>query len=137
MLRQPPLGLSVNIEVIRTVDPENRRVQFTSPAGSASGMWCDELEPQPGNYDVEFEIVGEVQRWDHAQPSRGRIEDAGDRPGVSITGMVERVDEDFTVALRVQSDILLIETPEHAPPVAPGTYLCFTVSCLELYPYQL
>ncbi|MCC2279167.1 hypothetical protein LKL35_27615 [Streptomyces sp. ET3-23] len=127
----------MNIEIVQIIDTENSLVRFTSPAGSASGVWCGEQKPQLGNYNVEFEIPDEVQCWTLAQASCGAIEDAGDRPGVSVTGMVERVDEDSVVTLRIQSDVLLIETPKNARMATPGTYLNFTAPFLELYPYQL
>ncbi|MEU4210384.1 hypothetical protein AB0F13_10380 [Streptomyces sp. NPDC026206] len=129
----------MDVEVVEILDAENNVVYFESPAGSSAAVWRGTQEPRPGTYAVELEIPDAVQSWSLRSSPEERIvgvEEAGSTKA-SVTGVVERVDDDSVLVLRLKSDVLLVEMSEGAPKVAPGDCLTFTVSGLELYPYQL
>ncbi|MEU3355705.1 hypothetical protein [Streptomyces sp. NPDC037389] len=94
------------------------------------------MPPETKAYDVEFEVPDVVRSWGLVPSPGWGIEDA-DGAGLSITGVVERIDDDSVVTLRIQADVLMVEMPDGAGEVAYGDWLKFVVSGLELFPYEL
>ncbi|MFF4225691.1 hypothetical protein ACFYZH_22915 [Streptomyces abikoensis] len=126
----------MRIEISRVLDAESRAVCFSSPVGSGQGIWRGEGPPETGAYDVEFDVPDVVRSWGLVASS-GRGIEGVDGFGVSVTGVVERIDDDSVVALRLETDVLLVEILDGVRPVAVGDRLRFTASGLELYPYEL
>ncbi|MFV8129080.1 hypothetical protein [Streptomyces syringium] len=124
---------------MRNMDSETGAVEFTSPLGNAWGIWMGTQRPDPGTYHVEFEIPEQVDSWVPSEVPAGRIE--GEQQGhtqqVSVSGIVENVDDDFMVTLRVGTDVILVEMAPSAPAVHKGEPITFSAATLELYPYQL
>lgn len=128
----------MDIEITGILDTESKLVAFTSPAGRASGVWRDESTPELCKSAVEFEVPDEVHSWALASSQHHELtrEQAASGGGVTVTGTVETIGDDSVVALRVYSDILLVEIPKASRAVKPGDSLTFTVPVLEIYPYH-
>ncbi|MEV4872194.1 hypothetical protein [Streptomyces syringium] len=129
----------MEIEVMRSpasvIDP----VEFSSPAGNAWGAWKGRGYPSPGTYHVEFEIPEEITSWEPSGTTEGKIEGEwhGMARHVSISGVVENVDDDAVVSLRVGTDVVLVEMASCARTVHAGEAITFKTPALDLYPYQL
>ncbi|MCC3778793.1 hypothetical protein [Streptomyces sp. UNOB3_S3] len=126
----------MRIEISRVLDAESGAVCFSSPVGRGQGIWRGEGSPETGAYDVEFDVPDVVRSWGLVASPGWGIEGV-DGFGVSVTGAVERIDDDSVVALRLEADVLLVEILDGVRPVAVGDRLRFTASGLELYPYEL
>nr|WSX77837.1 hypothetical protein OH826_30755 [Streptomyces sp. NBC_00899] len=57
--------------------------------------------------------------------------------GAILSGIVESVEDDGVVALRVGSDVLLLELAEGSLTPEPGQAVFLSVPRIELYPYEL
>ncbi|GGP59187.1 hypothetical protein [Streptomyces abikoensis] len=126
----------MRIDITRVLEAESGAVCFSAPVGRGRGLWRGAVPPEVGAYDVEFEVPDVVRSWGLV-PSAGWGVEGDDEGGVSVTGVVERIDDDSVVALRIQSDVLLVEILDGPRPVAVGDCLRFTAPRLELYPYEL
>ncbi|MEU0838658.1 hypothetical protein ABZ370_04185 [Streptomyces sp. NPDC005962] len=129
----------MEIKILRVLDPGLGAVEFTCPAGHAWGFWKGDEEATVGVFHVELEISEPISAWlppsyPHAQIKGEYGEDA---QGVTISGTVERVDEDCVISFRIQSDVVLLETSQAAQKVTQGDFVAFTTCALELYPYEL
>ncbi|MGW1197291.1 hypothetical protein ACWD4B_15860 [Streptomyces sp. NPDC002536] len=129
----------MNITITGILDAKSRLVSFNSPAGNASGVWRGESEPTLASYTVECEVPDEVNEWTLTQSPYQGIRESRTLHGARIvlTGLAERVDDDSVVALRIQTDILLVELPNAVRKVKPGESLTFAAPPLELFPYEL
>ncbi len=129
----------MRIEITGVLDAEARKVQFTCVAGGAWGFWKGEEGPGVGTYDVEFEIDEEVPSWSHSPSSQGDFSagQPGETDWISVSGVVERVDDDSVVTLRIRTDLVMIEMVDASGVLAQGDSITFSVKSLDLYPYQL
>lgn len=120
------------------LDEERGLVEFTSAVGRARAQWMGTEAPRCGaQYRVEVEIPDEVSgaRARPPLPPGFLTGDPGD--GTVVSGTVEEVADDGVVALRVGSDVVLLEMAEgEALPEAAQT-MSVRVPRIELYPYEL
>ncbi|MFI1780052.1 hypothetical protein [Streptomyces rubiginosohelvolus] len=83
---------------------------------------------------VEVDIPDPVTTW---EPTQGTDALAGAAEEIlSVCAVVDSVDHDGIVALRLASDIILVEWEAVDRPSA-GERIHFSTSRVELYPYQL
>lgn len=108
-------------------------VTFTSSAGQAWGRWQD-ASPVGSSCLVEVDLPDPVTAW---QPAQGPDALAG-TPGADLTvcAVVDSVDSDGIVALRLASAIVLVEWDATEIP-SPGERIRFSTPRVELYPYKL
>ncbi|MFE6699809.1 hypothetical protein [Streptomyces sp. NPDC057718] len=108
-------------------------VTFASSAGQAWGRWQG-TPPTDSSCFVEVDIPDPVSAWEPAQgidALTGTAEEVLD-----VCAVVDSVDHDGIVALRLASDIILVEWEAVERP-SPGERIQFSTSRVELYPYQL
>lgn len=129
----------MEIRILQVLDPKSGAVEFTCPAGHAWGLWKGDSEATIGTFHVEFEISENISTWGRPSHPYPQIhgEYGNEISGVTISGTVERVDEDHVISFRIYSDIILLETSQKDPMVTQGEFASFTTHALELYPYEL
>lgn len=130
----------MEIKILQVLDPQSGAVEFTCAAGHAWGFWKGDTQATTGTFHVELEIPDTISSWLHPGHSShpqiyGKYGDTV--PDVTISGTVERVDEDNVISFKIQSDIVLLETSQAAPKVTQGDFVAFTTHAPELYPYDL
>ncbi|MFD9405706.1 hypothetical protein ACFWBN_01615 [Streptomyces sp. NPDC059989] len=123
----------MHIVDIREIPGSPGSVTFTGSAGRAWGLWHGELPPD-GSSHVEIDIPEPVTAW---QPADSPDVLAGDPPAdTTVCAVVDSVDEDGVVALRLASDIVLVDWEADGVPSA-GERITFVTPGIELYPYTL
>ncbi|APS21871.1 hypothetical protein TK78_25345 [Streptomyces sp. Tue 6075] len=108
-------------------------VTFASSAGQAWGRWQG-TPPTDSSCLVEVDIPDPVTVWESTQGTdalTGAAEEI-----LSVCAVVDSVDHDGIVALRLASDLILVEWEAVDPP-SPGERIQFSTSRVELYPYKL
>ncbi|RLU90394.1 hypothetical protein CTZ27_20885 [Streptomyces griseocarneus] len=128
----------MRITITKILDIEAKKVEFTCAAGSSWGRWRGEEAPELGVFDVELEIGEEVEQWFPA-PSPAEEIDAGGPDAarsIALSGVVERVDDDSVLTLRIQKDLVTIELAGRDRP-SQGDGISLKVKNLDIYPYWL
>ncbi|MEI5008337.1 hypothetical protein RB196_14280 [Streptomyces sp. PmtA] len=127
----------MRITVTEILDAQERIVAFAGPSGSAWGRWRGESDPVAGVYDIEMEIPEPVSDWRLTSGADKISGEYSDRK-VRLRGTVQSVDEeDGVVALRVDTDIVLIEAGRDSSRVSIGASLEFETPDMHLYPYMV
>lgn len=119
-----------------TDTPEGPVVDFTSTVGTARGLWQGDIEAGLGSFDVEIEVPHEVREWHRTDP--GVFHLTGEDPGkvdIKIQGTLESIGDDCVNAVKVSSDIILMETAAKIPDTHLGEGITFSVPSIHLYPY--
>ncbi|GAA2735504.1 hypothetical protein GCM10010360_29380 [Streptomyces nogalater] len=120
-------------------------VAFRGTSGQAWGQWCGSETPQVGALaDVEFDVPEEITQWTTADGPTMMTSDFPTSP-VRIRGIVASVAEDSVVALRVDTDIVLVEftgsmnsaQPHQAEEPRLGDCIEFTTPRIDLHPYSV
>src|SRR4051794_3969655 len=106
----------MEIKVLQVLDPKSGAVEFTCPAGHAWGLWRGNTEATAGTFHVDLEIPDAISSRLHPTHPGPQIYGnyADHTPDVTISGTVDRVDEDHVISFKIQSDIVLLETSQTA-----------------------
>lgn len=123
----------MQISDVREVPESAGLVTFRGPAGRAWGRWYGDLPPGSSCF-VEIDIPNSITSWESAQEPDTLAGEPNE--DLTVCAVVESVDEDGIVALRITSDIILVEweAPEQ---VTPGQRIRFSTPSAEIYPYTL
>lgn len=108
-------------------------VTFASSAGQAWGRWQGTPLTDSSCF-VEVDIPDPVTAWEPAQGADALTGTAEEI--LNVCAVVDSVDHDGIVALRLASDIILVAWEAIDRP-SPGERIQFSTSRVELYPYQL
>lgn len=123
----------MHITGIRKIPDATELVTFTSSAGQAWGRWHGS-PPTGSSGFVEVDIPDPVTTW---EPAHGPDALAGTpETDLNVCAVVDSVDNDGIVALRIDSAIILTEWEAVERP-SPGEWIQFSTSRVELYPYKL
>ncbi|MFD5421446.1 hypothetical protein ACFWJT_25880 [Streptomyces sp. NPDC127069] len=125
---------TVHIVNVQAIEGTSNEVTFSSSIGQAWGHWHGDL-PADGSAHVEIDIPEPVTTW---QPADRPADALVGRPRsvVTICALVESVDDDGVVALRLASDIVLVDWEAVVPPPV-GERIILTTATVELYPYTI
>ncbi|MDI9886869.1 hypothetical protein QMZ92_21485 [Streptomyces sp. HNM0645] len=126
----------MRITITEIVDARDRTVAFTGPCGSAWGHWHGASDPETGVYNIELDIPEPVTDW-RLTSGPDRISGDYAEGKVRLRGTVQSVDDDGVVALRIDTDIVLIEAGRGSSGVNIGDSVEFETPDMHLYPYAL
>ncbi|MGW1076204.1 hypothetical protein [Streptomyces sp. NPDC002537] len=129
----------MRIEIIGILDAGQRAVEFTCAAGRAWGTWKGEEDPVIGTHDVEFAIDEGVDWQASSASTQGEIcaRRSGRDQWISVSGIVERADDDSVVTLRIRTELVMVEMADAGCVVARGDAVTIRVKNLDIYPYRL
>ncbi|MBW5481791.1 hypothetical protein [Streptomyces bambusae] len=119
--------------IISSLIGQSRRVVFSGPLGEAWGTWRGDEPPQLGPANVELDIPDVIEKWtavDVAESLEGSL-----GAPLAVCGTVESISDDGVAAIRVASDIVLVELGPPTP--SPHQRITFRVPRIDLYPYSL
>lgn len=102
---------------VRTLDPDRRRVAFSSDLGAAEVGWLGDLPEADCDYHVEI-AINERLVWGTdivaTPPSPPRI--AQGPAGITLDATLESIEDDGAATLRLGPSLVLIDTEGTAPP---------------------
>ncbi|MFF4448346.1 hypothetical protein [Streptomyces sp. NPDC001502] len=119
--------------IIGSLIRQSGRVVFSGPLGEAWGTWQGDESPQLGPTNVELDIPDAIEKWTSTDATES-LEGPLGAP-LTFCGIVESVGDDGVAAIRMASDIVLVEIGPPAP--SPGQRIMFHVPRIDLYPYSL
>ncbi|MET9768638.1 hypothetical protein [Streptomyces sp. NPDC006415] len=123
----------MQITDMRKIPGTTELVTFTSSAGHAWGRWHG-TPPADSSCSVEVDIPDPVTEWEPAQGPDALTGAAG--TDLNICAVVDSMDSDGIVALRLASAIILVEWEATEHP-SPGERIQFSTSRVGIYPYKL
>ena len=139
----------MRIEILDVLDnAEDSRgpdIVFRGPLGQAWARWRGAVTPSVGDaVDVEIDLPDDIVNWVHAEGPDALLMNAPGAP-VRITATVAEDAEDAVVALRVGSDILLVEFATAGYPeeqgrpgkLSIGDRIELSVPHVDVYPYSV
>lgn len=111
------------------------RVEVDAPGVAGSALWRGEGDPVTGvPVHVELEVPDEVD-WERiAITPSGAGAQAVPDDALLLSGVVEHLDDDGVVTLRVAGSIVLVETVGTPPPGVDGKPFTLAVRRAEVYP---
>ncbi|MGW4629391.1 hypothetical protein [Streptomyces rubiginosohelvolus] len=123
----------MHIADIREIPDSAGLVTFTGPAGRAWGRWHGDVPPVSSCF-VEIDIPDSITNWESTQ--KPDILTGEPEEELTVCAVIDSVDEDGMVALRMNSDIILVEW-EATQQAAPGDRIRFSTPTVDIYPYTL
>lgn len=111
-------------------------VTFSSEFGSSMACWVGEEPTVHSWYDVEVDIMGEMEWNQNVFLSENLVASiSSSLAGTRLSGFVESVDDDDCTVLRLGDHIILVTV--HGIPNQAGIWVCIDTKELFLYPFCL
>ncbi|GEA86041.1 MAG: hypothetical protein NVV70_14810 [Cellulomonas sp.] len=114
-------------------DPPN--VVVTAPGLSGDGLWRGDSPPVAGaEVDIELEVP-RIIGWTEIMVARDLPRDVRPADGeLLLQGIVEDVDQEGVLTLRIADEVVLIETVGEPPLGVVGQHVAMFAQRSELYP---
>lgn len=128
----------MKVDVREILDRSRQVVAFRCDFGSARGRWMGADPARLGTATVEIDIPGEVSEWTALEPG---VTSLAEEPGSGVRVHCEVLrggdEEDPVVAVRLGSDVLLVEIPGRRAELTAGTRISFLATEIQLHPYEV
>jgi hypothetical protein len=103
-------------------------LQFKCAVGSACGIWKGESSPEVGEtYSVEIEIDRIIDDSFFVISGKHKLEIAGDENEVSLVGIIEFIDSDGMLFIRLDGDCLFMLSNERRLNYSFGSSIKFDI----------